>query len=126
MNLKITAPLLLLSSLVLGACSDTNFDFAQNIEDAANAAPPPDLPFPNAVLFAGSDDTTLNIQLGDGVAVDDFSDPMVALNAIDGFSLTQPLRAGFDVPEGTMIDPCLLYTSPSPRDKRQSRMPSSA
>ena len=24
------------------------------------------------------------------------------------------------------IVPCLLYTSPSPRDKRQSRMPSSA
>ena len=24
------------------------------------------------------------------------------------------------------IDGCLLYTSPSPRDKRQSRMPSSA
>ena len=23
-------------------------------------------------------------------------------------------------------EPCLLYTSPSPRDKRQSRMPSSA
>ena len=27
---------------------------------------------------------------------------------------------------GTMNNPCLLYTSPSPRDKRQSRMPSSA
>ena len=27
---------------------------------------------------------------------------------------------------GAFIDPCLLYTSPSPRDKRQSRMPSSA
>ena len=26
----------------------------------------------------------------------------------------------------TQIDSCLLYTSPSPRDKRQSRMPSSA
>ena len=25
-----------------------------------------------------------------------------------------------------LLDPCLLYTSPSPRDKRQSRMPSSA
>ena len=25
-----------------------------------------------------------------------------------------------------VIEPCLLYTSPSPRDKRQSRMPSSA
>ena len=26
----------------------------------------------------------------------------------------------------TLSQPCLLYTSPSPRDKRQSRMPSSA
>ena len=25
-----------------------------------------------------------------------------------------------------LVRPCLLYTSPSPRDKRQSRMPSSA
>ena len=28
--------------------------------------------------------------------------------------------------EGFPITACLLYTSPSPRDKRQSRMPSSA
>ena len=28
--------------------------------------------------------------------------------------------------EEHMYDTCLLYTSPSPRDKRQSRMPSSA
>ena len=28
--------------------------------------------------------------------------------------------------EGGVYLPCLLYTSPSPRDKRQSRMPSSA
>ena len=27
---------------------------------------------------------------------------------------------------GTILYTCLLYTSPSPRDKRQSRMPSSA
>ena len=26
----------------------------------------------------------------------------------------------------TLLERCLLYTSPSPRDKRQSRMPSSA
>ena len=32
-------------------------------------------------------------------------------------------RAGF---ESAAIHGCLLYTSPSPRDKRQSRMPSSA
>ena len=34
------------------------------------------------------------------------------------------LMAGLLVPMGTLA--CLLYTSPSPRDKRQSRMPSSA
>ena len=28
--------------------------------------------------------------------------------------------------QGNVSAPCLLYTSPSPRDKRQSRMPSSA
>ena len=27
---------------------------------------------------------------------------------------------------GKVLETCLLYTSPSPRDKRQSRMPSSA
>ena len=32
-----------------------------------------------------------------------------------------PKYMGFDI-----LDFCLLYTSPSPRDKRQSRMPSSA
>ena len=30
------------------------------------------------------------------------------------------------VPQGVTGFACLLYTSPSPRDKRQSRMPSSA
>ena len=36
-------------------------------------------------------------------------------------------RAGDDVfTNETNINTCLLYTSPSPRDKRQSRMPSSA
>ena len=46
------------------------------------------------------------------------------------------LAVGTPLPEGTVetgsnsattyYGPCLLYTSPSPRDKRQSRMPSSA
>ena len=31
-----------------------------------------------------------------------------------------------NVGENVAIKACLLYTSPSPRDKRQSRMPSSA
>ena len=32
----------------------------------------------------------------------------------------------FMAPEGQEDCPCLLYTSPSPRDQRGSRMPSSA
>ena len=40
---------------------------------------------------------------------------------------TTGLDAGFQVVYWCNDDsPCLLYTSPSPRDKRQSRMPSSA
>ena len=42
------------------------------------------------------------------------------------------VNAGMDTDEDSMLDPteitdtCLLYTSPSPRDQRGSRMPSSA
>ena len=36
-----------------------------------------------------------------------------------------PRETGFDITAASEII-CLLYTSPSPRDKRQSRMPSSA
>ena len=32
----------------------------------------------------------------------------------------------FDAPQCAAVCPCLLYTSPSPRDMRRSRMPSSA
>ena len=51
---------------------------------------------------------------GKFLAVDDFSFFDGKFLAIDGKSI-------FDG-----IFTCLLYTSPSPRDKRQSRMPSSA
>ena len=49
-------------------------------------------------------------------------------SAIDGFNVS---LSGTDNYEDTsdsdvIIITCLLYTSPSPRDKRQARMPSSA
>ena len=41
--------------------------------------------------------------------------------------VTDEVRAIFDLYRHEVkAYPCLLYTSPSPRDKRQSRMPSSA
>ena len=47
-----------------------------------------------------------------------FSDPNVS--EARGYVNIYSLEAGLD------FNLCLLYTSPSPRDKRQSRMPSSA
>ena len=36
------------------------------------------------------------------------------------------LEVDYDLSDVMFVTTCLLYTSPSPRDKRQSRMPSSA
>ena len=47
----------------------------------------------------------------------------------DGSETTEPSAAAPPVEFSNVLGcniPCLLYTSPSPRDKRQSRMPSSA
>ena len=35
-------------------------------------------------------------------------------------------RQNLKIKEGLIIELCLLYTSPSPRDRQKSRMPSSA
>ena len=45
---------------------------------------------------------------------------------VDKIALTARTSIGNPDPERFSIITCLLYTSPSPRDKRQSRMPSSA
>ena len=37
-----------------------------------------------------------------------------------------PTEAKKDIPKGLWYKSCLLYTSPSPRDRTRSRMPSSA
>eukprot|EP00656_Telonema_subtile_P050515 TRINITY_DN6559_c0_g1_i3.p1 TRINITY_DN6559_c0_g1~~TRINITY_DN6559_c0_g1_i3.p1 ORF type:complete len:119 (+),score=14.23 TRINITY_DN6559_c0_g1_i3:136-492(+) len=43
------------------------------------------------------------------------------------FSLALFLSTNFPAPESSIAyQPCLLYTSPSPRDRTRSRMPSSA
>ena len=45
----------------------------------------------------------------------------------DVLHYAEPLKnKGFNFMDSPGYDPCLLYTSPSPRDMRRSRMPSSA
>ena len=47
-----------------------------------------------------------------------------ALDRIDRLALTE--EAGAYVGKAALLCDCLLYTSPSPRDRQKSRMPSSA
>ncbi len=53
------------------------------------------LPFPNNLLRSGSTDLTLNIPVPDP---EDFGNPQVALNALDGFSTIAPWSFSFDRP----------------------------
>ena len=55
----------------------------------------------------------------------DIKDP-AKLEAYAAMALPAITGAGGTFLARGMPDTCLLYTSPSPRDKRQSRMPSSA
>ena len=47
-----------------------------------------------------------------------------------GYEVQVPMSTFYNLPglgeRVVLLTHCLLYTSPSPRDKRQSRMPSSA
>ena len=45
---------------------------------------------------------------------------------MDGVGKPDLIVDGYASPHGFALKPCLLYTSPSPRDTRSSRMPSSA
>ena len=66
---------------------------------------------------------------GDTIYINSVSDLLsLARNcAYDQWSVGKTVILQKDLSlEGMLWEPCLLYTSPSPRDKRQSRMPSSA
>ena len=66
----------------------------------------------------------------DNVSFDLEKGELFSLLGPSGCGKTTLLRilAGFEITtEGSVeIDGCLLYTSPSPRDRQKSRMPSSA
>lgn len=66
------------------------------------------LPLPSDILFSGTTDGT--IEMPDEVAGNatsagaDYTDPAVALGALDGWSTQMPITFSFDMAEGTTID----------------------
>ncbi len=59
------------------------------------------LSVPNDLLFTDTQDGTLNIPAPDAT---DFSDPIVAMNALDGWSTTNPFVLDINFPAGTTLD----------------------
>ena len=51
---------------------------------------------------------------------------IVAMSPVSFADYLHPIHPAFADHHEVTITPCLLYTSPSPRDQRGSRMPSSA
>ena len=73
--------------------------------------------------------TTLNFEQGaliSGVIVDLTSDWVTVHVGLKSESLIPRTEFLADEAEGELSVGCLLYTSPSPRDRQKSRMPSSA
>ena len=71
----------------------------------------------------------LTFEMYDGLA--EITDAIIAEpNQLKALIITgagdKAFAAGTDISRFRDLNTCLLYTSPSPRDKRQSRMPSSA
>ena len=76
-----------------------------------------EIKFGKKVIFQ---DLNLNLHKGDMIA-------LVGKNGVGKTTLMKTIYGDQDLDAGELWNyPCLLYTSPSPRDPKTSRMPSSA
>ena len=100
--------------LITASFTTTNFEANTSLIDGAYF-----FTGPNAVAEFGENIPLETLNFTDGTSIPDshylFTDAL----------LSRAIVAGTRLPV-TPLEICLLYTSPSPRDKRQSRMPSSA
>ncbi len=114
---------LILSTAVVSALSltgcDTDTDENLQTLDPSEALKPPassvifdpttgDLSYPTDLLFIGTQDGTLNFPASVIADPEDFSDPFVAANTLDGWSTHQPFKIRFAMAPGASIDPVSL------------------
>jgi pimeloyl-ACP methyl ester carboxylesterase len=110
MQARLSLLLALSSSLLLSACGGgSNSSRAVNAPPATNSGGGPTtgvitanfnpaggvVPFPTNLLFAGTTDLTVNIPVANPA---DYTNPAVAINALDGFSTTAPWSTTFSTP----------------------------
>ena len=122
---------------VFVVAADSEFNAMADVVDYAKANPGK-LTFSGAGLFVGHHIAALQLEKAAGVKLAYIPNKkggagaMKAVVAGEVLGGVNNLSDAFRAREaGTVkilgvFDLCLLYTSPSPRDKRQSRMPSSA
>jgi len=110
MQARLSLFLALSSSLLLSACGGgSNSSRAVSTPPATNGDGQPTtgvitavfnpaagvVPFPTNLLFSGTTDLTVNIPVANPA---NYSDPAVAINALDGFSTTAPWSTTFSTP----------------------------
>ena len=118
---KLVLSLAIISALGLSGCGSETIEDVKN--DAANNLIPivasarvvfdpagGVLSVPNDLLFSGSTDGTLNLPVEDPT---DFSDPTVAMSALDGWSTTNPFVLSINFPVGTSLDGSSVFSPAS-------------
>ena len=135
----------------LGKVSEIMVAHNHNISKILNT-PTSLLPWEHKIIKNAFDEETVNSLLEvfntinwDNVPKDDFEDGIQAkwisqdfvellpqspakdvLQELNGWATHELLLQHYNIDYSTGYEACLLYTSPSPRDQRGSRMPSSA
>lgn len=120
---KLVLSLAIISALGLSGCDSETIEDVKN-DVAENGTPvvasarvvfdpgadEPRLSVPNDLLFSGTTDGTLNLPVDDAT---DYSDPTVAMSAIDGWSTTNPFVLEIDFPAGTSLDASSVFDAAS-------------
>ena len=79
--------------------------------------------------FASDSGSVMHVIKKSDATFSDFGEAYISTvkkNCVKGWKRHREMICNLVVSSGAVRFTCLLYTSPSPRDKRQSRMPSSA
>ena len=105
--------------LLVAACGEQKVDTSQGSEASTDTTAAL-VERAGAPLFDGMSDYEMPISTQNADAQRYFNQGMVLAFAFNHAESIRSFRAA------QTLDPCLLYTSPSPRDLSTSRMPSSA